>query len=321
MNSLLIPLLIGACTMDSNYSRVKDEPQGGFDTAAEYATEDFHQADEENITAIDVLFVVDSSGSMASKQTSLTDNFPIFMNYFMGLGIDYHIGVITTDMSSATEQGRLHSYDGKKYIDASTSDPITAFTALATVGIGGSSAEMGRDPIYNALYVYNNSDNAGFLRPDSGLIVIVITDENDSSTSQSISGFVNQIENEQMSRGVATINSIVDVGTGCGTLGSDYLTVSRQVGGDTFDICEGDWSAILHNLAASTTLRDEFYLSGFPLYEDEISVTVTPLTGNVLNYYSGDGAFSYNSVDNSIVFNSGYTPAAGSTVSAYFQIY
>ena len=48
---------------------------------------------------VDILFVVDDSGSMSNHQTNLSSNIGRFLEAFFGrVSIDYHIGVVSTDM-------------------------------------------------------------------------------------------------------------------------------------------------------------------------------------------------------------------------------
>src|SRR5262245_27261598 len=52
---------------------------------------------------VDLLFVIDNSGSMADKQQNLRDNFPNFINVLNTIqgGLpDVHIGVVTSDMGT-----------------------------------------------------------------------------------------------------------------------------------------------------------------------------------------------------------------------------
>jgi hypothetical protein len=46
---------------------------------------------------LDVLFVVDNSGSMSSSQTNLANNFSSFIDRFISKGYDFKIAVSTTD--------------------------------------------------------------------------------------------------------------------------------------------------------------------------------------------------------------------------------
>src|SRR5262245_11439832 len=46
--------------------------------------------------AIDVLFVIDNSGSMGQEQTNLIANFPAFISVLDQSGLDYRVAVTTT---------------------------------------------------------------------------------------------------------------------------------------------------------------------------------------------------------------------------------
>ena len=86
-----------------------DEPKAKADAighGSEYAMNEeiFKQPD---VQAVDVLWVVDNSGSMSSVVETLGDKFESFLESFSALGIDYQIGVTSTDMDDPTHQGRL----------------------------------------------------------------------------------------------------------------------------------------------------------------------------------------------------------------------
>ena len=46
---------------------------------------------------LDVLFVIDNSGSMSSSQTNLANNFSSFIDRFISKGYDFKIAITTTD--------------------------------------------------------------------------------------------------------------------------------------------------------------------------------------------------------------------------------
>src|SRR5690606_37791089 len=56
---------------------------------------------QSNQPEVDVLWVVDSSCSMSDDQAALMTYFPVFFDFFEGSGIDYHLGVVSTDMWAA----------------------------------------------------------------------------------------------------------------------------------------------------------------------------------------------------------------------------
>ena len=49
------------------------------------------------IKYLDILWVIDNSCSMTEEQQALSQNFASFVQYFVGSGLDYHIGVVSTD--------------------------------------------------------------------------------------------------------------------------------------------------------------------------------------------------------------------------------
>src|SRR5687767_15154056 len=73
---------------------------------------------------VDVLWVIDNSGSMEDEQADLVANFPAFMDFFLGSGLDYHIGVTSTDLDRNYNgsMGKLVMIDGIKYLDPETSN-------------------------------------------------------------------------------------------------------------------------------------------------------------------------------------------------------
>ena len=80
---------------------------------------------------VDVLWVVDNSCSMSEEQAAIAANFPLFMEYFLDSALDYHIGVVSTDMDDRNHQGLLRSAGEQLWIDTETDDAITRFGRMA----------------------------------------------------------------------------------------------------------------------------------------------------------------------------------------------
>src|SRR5690606_20178496 len=131
---------------------------------------------------VDVLWVVDDSGSMYDEQVALSTNFPTFFEFFDGSGLDYHIGVVSTDMDASRRRGKLVDVDGERFIHVDTPDAARVFDGMAMLGTRGSATEKGLDAAWVALEAERNEANEGFLRPDSSVHVIVVSDESDFST-------------------------------------------------------------------------------------------------------------------------------------------
>jgi hypothetical protein len=64
----------------------------------------FQQAASYETRKIDVLWVIDNSGSMATSQANLTANFSSFISQFQGKGYDFHMAVTGSDAWRAASQ-------------------------------------------------------------------------------------------------------------------------------------------------------------------------------------------------------------------------
>ncbi|MCX5747347.1 MAG: hypothetical protein NT062_33190 [Proteobacteria bacterium] len=154
--------------------------------------------------ALDILFVVDDSPSMQDEQASLATNFPHMMDVLGELdgGLpDVHIGVITSDLGTsggpaigsgpgscagfgdagALQGGFLSDVvvDGVR-VRSYSGELRDAFTQLALVGETGCGFEQHLGALRAAL---TNPANAGFLRPEANLAVVILADEDDCTAN------------------------------------------------------------------------------------------------------------------------------------------
>ncbi len=138
---------------------------------------------------IDILWVVDNSGSMAAFQQRLAQNFNSFMSNFITKGYDYHIAVTTSDAYLAGSAFRNNlsysrfkdgqvTHTGFPIIDLSTPNPLTVFSTNSYVDDNGSGDERAFSSFKAALA---NPQNSAFLRPGAFLAVIILSDEDDFS--------------------------------------------------------------------------------------------------------------------------------------------
>ena len=157
---------------------------------------------------MDILFVIDNSGSMQQEQNNLAANFPAFISVLDsftnadGQPIDYHVGVTTTGVSKEWEidtglpfpieesqdgqDGHLQTGSScgmaRRWLERSDTGVSDKFSCIAAVGTGGPSDEM---PLEGARLALTermaDSSNAGFLRSDALLALVLLTDEEDCS--------------------------------------------------------------------------------------------------------------------------------------------
>jgi outer membrane biosynthesis protein TonB len=148
---------------------------------------------------VDILWVIDDSGSMGWAQSALAAKFESFASKLTEANIDFHLGLTTTNMcdpkgkldefcpksvstSSVAQRGNLVAVPNSttKYLSSGQSSVVSAFKSMAMVGTNGSSLEQG---LSAAKYAVMNSlpgkFNAGFLRTDARLSLIVLSDEED----------------------------------------------------------------------------------------------------------------------------------------------
>lgn len=165
---------------------------------------------------LDIVFMIDDSRSMADKQDNLVRNFPRFMRVLedavpAGSALDAHIGVVSSDLGIGTVSagvdpcgtdggkrgafqaaprgacaGPRGSYlitnEGGRNFDGDIADVFACIARLGTNGCGfehqlaSVRRALGGDPT-----AAMPPENAGFLRPDARLGIVLITDEDDCS--------------------------------------------------------------------------------------------------------------------------------------------
>ncbi|MCA9669007.1 MAG: VWA domain-containing protein [Myxococcales bacterium] len=165
---------------------------------------------------VDILFIVDSSGSMDDEQAALAKNFPQLIEALrvpeLGNRLpNVHIGVITPDLgvpgggldrcsqngdgarlrrpttcgaSLPTDAYITYDPDSNQTNIPGSGDPIQrvkdAFSCMAKVGTSGCGFEQQLEAARRALDPELNI-NPGFLRPGARLVLVFITDEDDCS--------------------------------------------------------------------------------------------------------------------------------------------
>ena len=153
---------------------------------------------------VDVLFVIDNSGSMADQQQSLIASFGGFvkgMQDRLAGAKSYHVGIVSTDDYGGnngcgtigdliTQTSGPNSSNavctpfagGGRYLTEAEPNLAAKFSCTAQIGVGGNDDERPARALMNALDPTRNAPgacNAGFSRKDSLLVLVVITDEDD----------------------------------------------------------------------------------------------------------------------------------------------
>ncbi len=278
---------------------------------------------------VDILFVMDNSCSMSEEQTSIASNFQAFIQFADSQGLDYQLGVTTTDVDLGGEMGRLVHATGpdtpfagpvanKVVTPQSLPSPESLFALNIQRGINGSAFEQGLEGAYEALsnpLIF--SDNAGFLRPDAVLSIIFISDEEDQSP-QALDFYVNFFLSIKGFRNTNLFSASAIVGDdpgGCATAssGSRYVATANRTGGVFQSVCTSDWSHALEDLSTTAFgFKSRFFLTNQPV----IATIEVYIDGVLLPAVSPGGTvnWTYDFGTNAINFSPFAVPEPGSMI-------
>ena len=276
---------------------------------------------QEEVPFLDIIFVIDNSGSMSMFQHELANQMSAFMNVFTLSGADYHLGFITTDEGFFTGSGSVF------WIDNTFATPVDwAQGVIANISIGGAGIEKGirfaKEVLENTDPVKGAAPGTPFWRTDATLVIIYVSDEPDFSEGSwtNYTSFFDTIKpSVDMTRHFAVIG---DPPSGCiwqspwGAravgAGNGYYQMTQRYSGDWYSICAPDWGSQMQDLADTVTTHRSFALDEDDPIEETIMVTV--------NGQSATG-WSYDSSTNSIIFDDNSIPEPNQTIIIEYGIW
>lgn len=223
---------------------------------------------------VDVLWVIDNSSSMAQEQARVAAAIRSFFDWFTTLNLDYHMGVITTDVVNPVYSGQL--VGAPIYLDSTTPNAAAELAEAIEVGTEDMGDESGLAALELALSEPARSGyNAGFLRENAHLAVVFLSDEPEFSAQDS-AHYITFLQGIKADPDDILVSAIVgDYGTGCsatcdGTTqdaqpGDKYIDVVTAYNGVYGSICTCDLAPVLDEIGMETTryIRS-FVLSDVP---------------------------------------------------------
>jgi len=271
---------------------------------------------QEETALLDVLFVVDNSGSMNIFQQELSSQMSAFMNVFDSTGSDYHLAVITTD------EARFRQYDGYSWIDSTHSNSVLWMqNVISSIGIRGSGMEKG---IEMAKYALEGDAAPGkpYYRENATMVIIYVSDEPDHSQGSWIS-YTNFFDSFKLSIDLMRQFAVIgDHPSGCNfpyissnrniQFGSGYYDMTQRYNGSWYSICAADWGQQMQNLANTVTTQRSFTINENDPIESTISVTVN----GQLTY-----EWAYEPSTNSVVFNERSIPEPNQTITIEYAVW
>ncbi len=272
----ILPLLVllGGCTRDYDFV-----PYEGVDV--------FFQ---DPPAQVDVLLVVDNSGSMAGWQYLVGLRFDEFLSFFLEADIDYQIGVTTTTVHDGwvtddcvfPEPGHLVD---DTWITTTTPDATAVFGDMVRVGDCGSADERGLEAARMALSeeMLFGGPNEGFIRSQADLSIVFVSDEQDFSRDP-VHEYLNHfygLKGERSREGFNASALVITDAQDCIVSGVDpltegtrYVAAAQQTGGVVGNMCNTVFEEIFTDISqAASRVRDTWFLSEEPKVET-IAVSV-----------------------------------------------
>ncbi|TMB08561.1 MAG: choice-of-anchor D domain-containing protein [Deltaproteobacteria bacterium] len=299
---------------------------------------------EQSTPKVDMLIVIDNSGSMDDEQKALAANLDHLWNRIALANADFHIAVTSTAMTPYTagwtqcpgganggEAGRFFPVDNSRprILTPTTPNVKQALFDNTKVGLCHWD-ERFFDPVLAALTPplvsstkapgtpWPDDGNAGFLRDDARLALLAVSDaddDNDVVNPPPVSEMVGKLS--QVKKGALDLISFAGIVglrmcNNVEQVGTRYMEIARQMNGKLYDICDlNNFGTMLDDALGTLLLPlSSFPLSAHPRDAAAIAVTVNGAARTDFRYDAGT---------NRIVFPQDALPPPGSHISATYD--
>jgi hypothetical protein len=299
---------------------------------------------DQSTPKVDMLIVIDNSGSMGEEQRALAANLDHLWNRIALANADFHIAITSSGMQPYTsgftqcpggaqggEGGRFFPVDNSRPRLLTPATPDVRGALFANTAVGTCHwDERFLEPAVAALTAplststkapgtpWPADGNAGFLRDDARLALLAVTDAddaNDEVNPRPVSEYVAKIA--AMKHGALDLVSFAGIVPlrFCSTVegvATRFQEISQQLHGNLYDICDlSNFGALLDNALGGLLLPlSSFPLSATPRDPQAIVVTVN---GAVVT------TWTYERATNRIVFPVSAVPPAGSHITASYK--
>lgn len=299
---------------------------------------------------IDILWVIDNSGSMETSQNNLASNFQSFISRFNQYNYDFQMAVTTTEAwekqfnPSSTKavikdgavlqtSPRIETHSGVLVMDKNTPNLSSVFETNIKQGTLGSGDERAFESIKQTLL---ESANANFRREEAFLAIIIVSDEEDFSgsttqfenasnnfTVQSYADFLNSYTKSNLYGNNFSVNVIsVDSDACKSQLSSDGFArkISTRLP-QLADLTGGVKSSICSNFGSTLQLISDSIIqlsSVFKLNREPQTDTIKVVVDGVEIGQDGTNGWTYNPTDWTITFHGTSVPGANADINITF---
>lgn len=261
---------------------------------------------------LDILWVIDDSGSMGDEQDALAYNFDAFISEFLKKDVDFQMAITTTDGTTGRNGKQIGNYKLLNSVEAKKNPYVFTnhFKKWVKVGTQGSGREQGLKTSSAFLDRYQSE----FIRKDAYFIVVVLSDEEDQS-EEKVQKYVDRLQASKNNKGMIKVYSIVTKkivqGKQWETIGKRYLEATNTTGGKSADIHE-EFHSILQDMGGSIlNLVDNFALAQSP-YQNKIQVLVD---GQIVS-----SGFSFDTQARVLKFDQNNIPREGAKITVRYQV-
>ncbi|MBX2993579.1 MAG: hypothetical protein KF681_02115 [Bdellovibrionaceae bacterium] len=296
---------------------------------------------------IDILWVIDNSGSMATSQSQLANNMNRFISRFQSLKYDFNMAVTTSDAVFGQFWGddstRLlrdgipgETSSGVRIINKDTPNMSNVFITNVMQGIDGNGDERAFSSFQSVL---TYGPNAGFRRAGAFLAIIILSDEDDFSATTD--AYLGNNYNDSRLIPVANYKTFLDGLVGVGNhsvntisildeacrvqladsfagriVGRRYNQLADLTGGVKTSLC-GNFGDNLQ-LISDTIINQKLEVSFKLTREPQVSSIVVRVNGALIPQDAANG-WTYNASTLTLTFHGTSVPPAGASISIAYD--
>ncbi len=215
---------------------------------------------------VDVIWVIDPSGSMNTHRTRLLAGIADMMGSMPA--VSWRLTIISADPRQSVVDSDFPLLPGD-----GTAEATAEYTASVTGAL-----EQGFEAVWE--YMENNPMAASWMRDDASLLVLFVSDEEEQSTASfpMVSDFTDWLDEQRSSVYVASIVNHDPSVSSCNwnaiNNGDRYMEATNHYSGQILDICSEDWSGGVLDAANGAIPYSSYPLTHVPLFEDNIAVFV-----------------------------------------------
>jgi hypothetical protein len=237
---------------------------------------------------VDIIFVIDDSGSMTAEMNQIRTNVNTFASKIGGIGLDYTVTFIVKKATSPTQTGNVICVP-PPLAGANCADKAPTFHHV-------NQDVQSTDSLQLILSTYDNSWK-NYVRLEATKVFIEVTDDDSDMTSAAFDNALlakapagmfgtkakrNYIFHSIVSKPFAAAVPSTAICNGAAGQSVHYQNLSVLTGGIIDEVCKTDYSAVLNNIAKGITDKlgcEVGYPSSAEADPTKVAVTFTPKGG------------------------------------------